>query len=183
MLATELRTGTIFKENGHPWKVEKYSHVKSARSGASVKVKSRNLITDEVREFSYLGAVKLEEALVERHNAQFLYQSEAYIFMDPQTYDQFEISSKVLGDQAKFLKEGEVVQVLYYEEAPVSVDLPCNIVYEVTYTEPGFKGNTVSNVYKDAELDGNFTAKVPSFVQIGDKVKIDTRTGEYVSKA
>ena len=183
MIATDLKVGTIFKENNHPWRVEKYAHIKVARSGASVKVKARNVITGEVHDFSYLGGVKVEDALVERKNAQFLYESNGYFFMDPETYDQFEISEKVLGDQAKFLKDGETVQVLYYEEQPVSVDLPNSIVYTVTYTEPGFKGNTVSNVYKDAELDSKFTAKVPTFISIGDKVKIDTRTGEYISKA
>ncbi len=183
MIATDLKVGTIFKENNHPWKVEKYAHIKSARSGASVKVKTRNLITGEVREFSYLGGVHVEDAQVERKNAQFLYESNGYFFMDPQTYDQFEISPEILGDQAKYLKDGETVQVMYYEGDPVSVELPNSLVFEVTYTEPGFKGNTVSNVYKDAELDGKFTAKVPSFMSIGDKVKIDTRTGEYISKA
>jgi elongation factor P len=183
MIATDLKTGTVFKENNSPWKVEKYAHIKAARSGASVKVKARNLLTDEVREMSFLGGVHIEEANVERSNAQFLYHADGYFFMDPKTYDQFEIPEKVLGDQAKYLKDSEIVQVMYYEGDPVSIDLPNSIVYEVTYTEPGYKGNTVSNVYKDAELDSKFTAKVPAFVNIGDKVKIDTRTGEYISKA
>jgi elongation factor P len=183
MIANELKTGTIFKENNAPWRVEKYSHVKAARSGATVKIKARNVITGDTKDFTYLGDSRVEDAFVERKNAQYLYQSSGHVFMDPDTYEQFEIPSSVLGQQAKYLKEGEVVQVLYYEGNPVSVDLPNNISYEVTYTEPGFKGNTVSNVYKDAELDGSFTAKVPSFISIGDRVKIDTRTGEYVSKA
>ncbi len=183
MIATDLKTGTVFKENNAPWKVERYSHIKTARSGATVKVKARNLITGEVREMSYLGNAKVTEAQVERKNAQFLYKADSYVFMDPDTYDQFEISLEVLGDQAKYLQEGVEVQVLYYEDAPVSVVLPNSLIFEVTYTEPGYKGNTVNNVYKDAELDGGFTVKVPAFVKIGDRVKIDTRTGEYVSKA
>lgn len=183
MKATELKVGTIFKEDSQPWRTEKYSHTKTARSGATIKVKARNLITDEVREFSYLSEDRVDEANIERKNLQFLYQAENFVFMDPQTYDQVEISAQILGDQAKYLKGGESVQVMYYEGNPVSVELPNFLVFEVTYTEPGYKGNTVSNVYKDAEMDHKFIAKVPLFINTGDKVKIDTRTGEYISKS
>ena len=103
--------------------------------------------------------------------------------MDPDTYEQVTIPKKVVGDSAQFLKEGEKVQVLYFERQPVSIELPITLEFEVTYTEPGYKGNTVSNVYKDATLDTGATVKVPTFIKIGDRVKIDTRTGTYVSKA
>ncbi len=93
------------------------------------------------------------------------------------------MSEEVVGDNAPYLLEGETVQVLYFEDQPVSIDLPLNMVYEITYTEPGFKGNTVSNVLKEATMHNGLIAKVPTFAKIGDKVRIDTRTGEYVSKA
>jgi elongation factor P len=183
MLATDLKTGTIYKEDGQPWEVEKYDHIKTARSGATVKVFVRNLITGETRQKSYLGTTKVEDAFVERKDVQYLYQQNGYVFMDPDTYDQFKIPEKVLGDKAKYLKEGKTVQVSYFEEKPVSVKFPNSLVYEVTYTVPGHKGNTVSNVYKDAEVDAGFTVKVPSFIEKGSKIKVDTRTGEYISKA
>ena len=183
MLATELKTGTIYKEDGFPLKVEKYSHSKVARAGATVKVRARNLITGSVVDRSYTGSAKLEQADTLRKNAQYLYKDTSYVFMDPDTYNQFSISEELLGDAKFFLSEGEMAQVLYFENDPVSVELPNTMIYEVTYTEPGHKGNTVSQVYKDATLSNGFVAKVPTFIKIGDKVKIDTRTGEYASKA
>ncbi|MBD3366463.1 elongation factor P [candidate division WWE3 bacterium] len=183
MIATGLKTGTIFQEKNQPWQVEKYSHIRTARSGVTVKVQARNLITGETRQMTYRGDTRVEDAFVQRKNAQYLYESAGYVFMDPQTYEQFKIPEKVLGEQAKYLKEGAEVLVLYYEEKPMVVEFPNTMVFEVTYTEPGFKGNTVSNVYKDAEVDGGFTVKVPSFIERGTQIKVDTRTGGYVSKA
>lgn len=183
MLATDLKTGTIYKGDNQPWQVEQYHHQKAARSGVTVKVRVRNLISGEVRQKSYSGEERVENAHVQRKNVQYLYKSNGHIFMDPKTYDQFTIPEKVIGEKAKYLKEGETFQVLYFEDEPVSVEFPNNLVFEVTYTVPGHKGNTVSNVYKDAEVSGGFTVKVPSFISKGDKVKVDTRTNEYVSKA
>ncbi|RJR27304.1 elongation factor P [candidate division WWE3 bacterium] len=184
MLATDLKTGTIFKENGQPFLVIKYEHIKSARGGANVKVRARNLLTEQVLEKSYLASAKMESADVFRKNAQYLYkENESYVFMDPDTYEQIYISADLVGETSQFLKEGENVQVMYFESRPVSVETPITMVFEVTYTEPGFKGNTVSNVYKDAILDNGASVKVPTFIKIGDKVKIDTRSGTYVSKA
>ena len=118
-----------------------------------------------------------------RYNAQYLYKEKDFVFMDPDTYEQVSISQDVIGEPAKFLIEGTSVQVLYFEDRPVSVDLPITMVFEITYTEPGFRGNTVSTVYKDATLANGAIVKVPTFAKIGDKIKVDTRSGEYVSKA
>lgn len=183
MLSNELKTGTIFKEDNAPYLVMKYEHIKSARGGANVKVKARNLLTGQVLEKSYLASAKVSDADVMRKNAQYLYKEKDYVFMDPDTYEQISIAEDIIGEPAKFLIEGETVQVMYFEGKPVTVDLPITMIFEVSYTEPGFKGNTVSNVYKDAELTNGATVKVPTFVKIGDKIKIDTRSGDYVSKA
>ena len=183
MIATELKTGKIFKDNDDPFVVIKYFHIKSARGGASVKVKAKNLLTGAGLEKSYLGTAKIEEASVRRKSVQYLYKDTGYVFMNPDTYEQFIIPKSVLGDKALFLSEGENVQVMYFEEKPVSVDLPNSMIFEVTYTEPGYKGNTVSNVFKDATITTGAQIKVPTFVKIGDKVKVDTRTREYISKA
>lgn len=184
LLATDLKTGRIFKEGGYPYLVVKYEHTKTARAGATVKVRAKNLVTGSVIEKGYLGSAKVEEADIIRKNAQYLYKDNTgYVFMDPGTYEQLSISPDIIGDSARFLVEGENVIVMYFEGRPVSVDLPITMVFEVKYTEPGYKGNTVSNVLKEATLDNGAKAKVPTFIKIGDKVKIDTRTGEYVSKA
>jgi len=184
MLASELKTGTIFKEGDTPYLVVKYTHTKVARGGATVKVKARNLLSGGVYEKGYSSNEKVEDADVSRKNSQYLYEeSNGYVFMDPDTYEQITITKDRVGDSSKFLAEGQIVQIMYFEGSPISVELPISMIFEVTYTEPGFRGNTVSNVYKDATLDNNATVKVPSFIKIGDKIKVDTRTGDYVSKA
>lgn len=184
MLAVDLKTGAIFKDNNTPFQVMKYEHVKSARGGAVVKVRAKNLLNRSVMEKGYNASSSVEDADIVRKNAQYLYKNgEKYVFMDPDTFEQFDSPENLLNDSARFLVEGITVQVLYFEDRPISIDLPIMMDFEVIYTEPGYKGNTVSNVYKDATLSNNAVVKVPAFVKIGDKVKIDTRTGEYSSKS
>lgn len=184
MIVTDMKTGSVFKENGQPFLVIKYEHIKVSRGSANVKLRVRNLVTDQVLEKGYIASAKMEDAFVERKNAQYLYKDNAnYVFMDPDTYEQIYISEDTIGETSRFLKEGENVQVMYFEDTPISVDLPNSLVFEVTYTEPGFRGNTVSNAYKDATLDNGVVIKVPPFIKIGDKVKVNTQTGEYSSKA
>lgn len=184
MIATDLKTGTVFKEDGVPFQVVKYSHIKSARGGANVKVKAKNLLTGALLEKGYLATAKVEDADVSRGNVQYLYNDgNNFFFMKPDTYEQFQINKKIVGDAADFMLEGETVQIFYFEGKPVSVDLPKTVVFEVEYTEPGHKGNTVTNTYKDAKLTNGTVIKVPTFVKIGDKVKINTESREYVSKA
>jgi len=184
MIATDLKTSTVFKENEQPFVVLRYEHIKSARGGANVKVRVRNLLTGQVLEKSYLASAKVEEADTRRKNAQFLYkEGDNYLFMDPDSYEQVQVKGDAIGEPAIFLKEGEVCQVMYFEGEPVSVELPITMVFEIKYTEPGYRGNTVNNVYKEAVLDNDAKVKVPMFVKIGDKVKIDTRSGTYISKA
>lgn len=184
MLATDLKTGRIFQENGRPFQVVKYEHIKVARGGATVKVRAKNLITGAVLEKSYLSTAKIEDAVVTRGNAQYLYKGgTGFVFMNPTTFEQLTISSEVIGNANKFLKEGENVQVMFFEGKPVTVELPKTMVFSVKYTEPGHKGNTVTNTFKDATLENETVVKVPTFIKIGDKVKINTASGEYVSKA
>lgn len=183
MNSTDLKTGTIFKEKDTPFVVLKYKHTKVARGGATVKVKAKNLISGAVLEKNYKAAEKVEDADVLRKNVQYIYEDNGYIFMDPTSFEQFKIAKDVVSDSAKFLREGEQVSVLYFEGVPISISLPKTMVFEVTYTEPGHKGNTVSTVFKDATLDNGAVVKVPSFIKIGDKVKINTDLGEYSSKA
>lgn len=183
MLATDLKTGRIYQENGQPLQVIKYEHIKVSRGSANVKVRVRNLETGQVLERGYISTAKVEDADVQTKSAQYLYNDGSYIFMDPDTFDQFSIKEDVLGKSAEFLVEGEKVIVKYFEGRAISVELPASMIFEVTYTEPGYKGNTVTNVLKEAQLSNGYTAKVPIFIKTGDRVKIDTRSGEYISKA
>jgi elongation factor P len=183
MIATDLKVGTIFRMNEQPYMVLKYEHIKLGRGSASVKIKIRNVITGQVVEKGCVSTEKFEDADVHRKNAQYLFKENGYVFMDPDTFEQFTISEELLGDSARFLKDGETVQVQYFDDRPISVDLPITMVFEITYTEPGFKGNTVSSVLKEATIDTGAVIKVPPFVKIGDKIKVDTRDGSYVSKA
>lgn len=183
MNSTDLKTGTIFKEKNTPFVVLKYKHTKVARGGATVKVKVKNLISGAVLEKNFKAAEKIDDADVVRKNAQYIYEDSGYMFMDPDSFEQFKIPEDVIAKSAKFLREGELVSVLYFEGTPISISLPKTMAFEVTYTEPGHKGNTVSTVFKDATLDNGAVVKVPSFIKIGDNVKINTELGEYSSKA
>lgn len=184
MLASDLKTGRIFKDLGVPFQVVKYEHVKTARGGATVRVKAKNLLNGNVLEKSWGSAERIEDADVTRGNLQYIYKDgTGFIFMNPSTYEQITISEEIVGDAAKFIKEGETVQVLYFEDNPISIEIAKSMTFEIQYTEPGYKGNTVTNTYKDATLVNGTVIKVPTFIKIGDIVKVNTETGEYVSKA
>ena len=181
--ATELKTGKIFKESGQPYQVVRYSHIKSARGGATVRVKAKNLITGYVAEKTYDSSTSVEDADITRSTGQFLYKNGSnYYFMDSTTFEQITLTADQLGEGAQFLTDGESVVILYFDDNAISADLPISVVLEVAYTEPGFKGNTVSNVLKDATLSNGAVVKVPTFIKQGNFVKIDTRTGAYISK-
>ncbi|MFC1621791.1 elongation factor P [Patescibacteria group bacterium] len=181
MLASSLKTGTIFKEGGNPFVVEKYEHTKTARGGATIKIKARNLLSGQISEKRYQSSAKVEDADVFRKNVQYLYKDDGkYIFMDPKTYEQLPIK---IGKESKFLAEGASVLALYFEGKPMLIELPNTLIFKVINTTPGYKGNTVSNVMKDATIDTGAQIKVPTFIKVGDKIKINTKSGEYVSKA
>lgn len=183
MNATDLKTGVIFKENGVPFKVEKYEHIKVARGSANVKVKARNLINGSVIQKGYLATDKVKDADVLKSNANFLYRSgNNFVFMNPNTYEQVSIPKSIIGNASEFIGKESEVRVLYLDDSPISVELPKTVAFEVKYTEPAQRGNTVSSAFKSAELVNGTTVKVPMFIKIGDKVKVNTDSGEYVSR-
>lgn len=180
---TELRNGTVFKEDNQILQVLTYEHIKMGRGSGTIKVKVRNLKTGSVTEKSFMNGARVEDAEVEKKKAQYLYQDgDSYYFMDPGTFEQFPLSAQVVGDQSKYLKDGLEVTLLVGGNEALTLELPNSLVYEITDTGPGEKGNTVSNVYKEATLDNGLIVKVPMFMKIGEKVKIDTRTGQYVER-
>ncbi len=180
---TELRNGTYYKDEGNLYLVLSYDHTKMGRGSGNVKVKVRNLRTGSVVEKSFITGARVDEANIEKPKVQYLYRDgETYNFMDSTNYEQFSLTAELLGDNAKFLKENMEVNLIVSEGESLGVELPLSLIYAISETGPGEKGNTVSNVYKDATLDNGLIVKVPMFMKVGDKVKVDTRTGDYVER-
>lgn len=181
---TDLKNGTNFLHYGKPCQVVKYSLIKLGRGSAYVKITARNLETGSVEEISYQSNAAVEEADTAKKKLQYLYKDALNaVFVDPQTYEQTEIPLKVLGDQVAYVKEGEEVNVLFLDQIPLSVELPTKVVFSVIQTDPGVKGNSAVNLFKPAVLENGIKVKVPLFVKVGDKVKIDTRSGDYLERA
>ncbi len=183
----ELRNGTFFKEGKDIFLVVTYEHMKTGRGSGNIKLKVRNVRTGSVYEKSYITGAKVEEADVNKKKAQFLYRdgdspAGEFSFMDPVSFEQFTVSSQVLGDQVKYLKDGLDVLLIVSEEEVLGLELPMSLVYTVAETGPEEKGNTVSNVFKEATLDNGLVVKVPMFMKVGEKVKVDTRSGAYVER-
>ncbi|TSC65571.1 MAG: elongation factor P [Microgenomates group bacterium Gr01-1014_80] len=180
---TELKNGTYFKEDNNLFQVLTYEHVKMGRGSGTIKVKVRNLKSGSTTEKSFITGSKVEEADISKKKAQFLYKDgENLNFMDPASFEQFSLPAHVAGDSAKFLKDGLEVTLVVSGEEALALELPLNLVYEISETGPGEKGNTVSNVYKEAVLDNGLVAKVPMFMKVGEKIKVDTRSGQYVER-
>lgn len=180
---TDLRNGTVFSADGALWQVLTYEHNKMGRGSGTVKVKAKNLRTGSITEKSFITGARVDEANVEKKKAQFLYSDgDTYNFMDPATYEQFSVSKAILGENAKYLHESLEVNLIVTEEEALGVELPNSLVYEIQDTGPEEKGNTVSNVYKEATMTNGLIVKVPMFGKVGDRIKVDTRTGEYVER-
>lgn len=182
--STDLKNGTTFLSDGKPYKVIKYSHIKIARGGATVKVTAKNLQTGSVEVKTYSSNVKVEDISTIKKRLQFLYVDEDnVVFMDPSSYEQVEIAVTIVKNELLFIKEGEKVDVLFWEDKALSVDIPPKVELEVIETDPGVKGNSASNVYKQAKLENGLSIKVPLFIENGDKIRVDTRTSDYVERA
>lgn len=181
--ATELRSGTFFKDGGGLFQVLSYEHTKMGRGSGRVSVKVKNLKTGERLEKSFISGSKVDEANVEKKKARYLYRDgDSYKFMDPVSFEQYSLSSVVLGESAKFLEDNLEVTLLTSDNEPLSLELPNFLAYTVKETPPGERGNSVSNVYKEAVLENDLAVRVPMFIKIGDKVKVDTRTGQYIER-
>lgn len=185
--ATELRAGRTFQIDGAPYRVLKYEHIKMGRGGATVRVSARNLRTGGVEEKTFSTSTTVEEIATVKRKLQYLYQDEGNaVFLDPGSYEQVEIDKRVLAEQIPFLKEGQEADILLWlregGEEPLGVDLPPKVTLSVLETAPGVKGNSAANIYKQAMLENGLQVKVPLFIKTGDKVRVDTRTGEYVER-
>lgn len=180
---TELRNGTFFKEDNQILEVLTYEHNKMGRGSGTIKVKVRNLKTGSVTEKSFITGAKVDEADVENKKVQYLYSdSNQFFFMDPSTFEQFSLSSNIVGEQAKFFKDGLEVSLVVSGGQALGVELPLSLVYQVIEAGPEEKGNSVSNVFKEVVLDNGLKVKAPMFIKDGEKIKVDTRTGQYIER-
>ena len=163
--------------------VVEFQHVKPGKGGAFVRTKLKNVRTGAVLERTYRADEKLEQAIIDKREMQYLYtEGTDYVFMDNTTFDQMQVPGASLGDAAKYVKEGDSVILQLYNGSIVGVDLPAAVELEVTETEPGVQGDRVSGARKPATLETGHQVQVPLFVNTGDRVKVDTRTGEYLTR-
>lgn len=179
----DIRKGLKIEMDGAPYIVTEFQFVKPGKGQAFTRTKLKNLLTGSVLERTFKSGETLEEAAVEDHNMQYLYSDgESFHFMNTETFEQIPIPNDVIGDQANWLVEEMVVLVMFYKGFAVSLDLPNFVELEITYTEPGQKGNTAQGATKQATLSTGATVNVPLFVEQNEWVKVDTRTGDYVER-
>lgn len=180
----KLKVGVTFTEDGTPYRVTKYDFTKMGRGHATIKVKAKNLFTGSIETKGYISGNMVEDIILDKKHLQYLYKDEdkAY-FMDPNSFEQIEIPMKILGDDVLYLVEGERVWVMFWGDLILGVELAATVVVTITETEPGARGNTVSNVLKPAKTASGLMVMVPLFILEGDTIKVNTETGEYTGRA
>ncbi|KUJ95196.1 MAG: elongation factor [Desulfonauticus sp.] len=180
---TDFRRGLKIEIEGVPYEVLDFLHVKPGKGGAFVRTKLKNLLTGSIVDETFRAGEKFDRPDLETRSYQYLYkEGDSYVFMDMTTYEQINVAAESFADKGQFLKEGEEVKVLVYRNQPIDLDLPASVVLEVVETEPGVKGDTVSGATKPATLETGLVVQVPLFINEGDKIKIDTRTKEYIGR-
>lgn len=177
---TDLKKGQIFQMDGTPYRVVEYAQKVMGRGGSIVNVKIKSLTDGKVLDKTFKGNESIEPADVANQTVQYLYNDgNTFYFMDQATYEQFEIPTGLIGDQAGYLKEGDAVVAQLFNGQVITVELPKNVPLKVTYTEDAVKGDTSSSITKNAELETGITVKVPAFIKTGDLISVDTSTGAY----
>ncbi|RWZ79473.1 MAG: elongation factor P [Candidatus Chaera renei] len=181
---TDLKKGTVISLQGRPYKVIEYSQKVMGRGGSIVNVKLKSLLDGSVLPKTYKGADKIEPAELSGRTAQYLYQDGgSFYFMDPETFEQFDLPADIVDEAARYLKEGDSVSLQLVGGRVINLELPKNLPLKVTYTENIVKGDTASgSVMKDATLETGYSLKVPSFIKVGDVIRVDTRSGEYLER-
>ena len=177
---TDLKKNTLITLDGQPYKVIEYSQKVMGRGGSIVNVRVKNLITGALIPKTFKGQEKIESAEVSTKKVQYLYRDEEkFYFMDPTTFEQYELSSDMVGDSKDFMKDGDEMEIQFYNGTAINLTLPKNLWLEVTYTENAVKGDTSTSVMKDATLETGVVIKVPAFIKEGDVVSVDTETYAY----
>lgn len=177
---TDLKKGTIFQTEGVPYRVIEYNQKVMGRGGSIVNVRIKSLLDGKVLEKTYKGNEQLDTADVTNQTVQYLYSDgSVFYFMNGESFEQFEVSSELVGDANGYLKEGDSLSLQFFNGNPISVDLPKNVPLLVVYAEDVVKGDTTSSVLKDAELETGIKIRVPAFIKQGDRISVDTTTGAY----
>jgi len=182
--AGDFRKGLTVEWEGGVWVIVDFQHVKPGKGAAFVRTKIKNIMTGAVVERSFNPTDKMPRAIIETKEMNYLYKDgDLYYFMDTETYEQFPLSHEQVEDAIPYVKENTTVQVRFFKGSAFSVEAPNFVILEVTDTEPGFKGDTASNTYKPAKLETGLEVMVPLFINIGDMIRVDTRSGEYMERA
>jgi len=177
---TDLKKGTVFQWEGEPFRVVEYNQKVMGRGGSIVNVRIKSLLDGKVLEKTFKGNETLEYADVTSQSVQYLYNDgTVFHFMNGETFNQFEVPADLVGDYAGYMKEGDIVSLQFFNDRPITVELPKNVPLRVVYTENVVKGDTTSSITKDAELETGITIKVPAFIKQGDLISVDTSTGAY----
>lgn len=183
MKVSDMKKGMTVNIDGILYVVVDYQHVKLGKGGAVYQTKFRNLTDGGIRDIRLRAEENIEEAYLDRRNFEYLYSSgNEHVFMDLENYDQITLDDTAFGDARKFVKENEKIQISMYEEKPVVVTLPTTVDLAITDTAPEIKGATATNQYKPATLETGLEVQVPPFIKIGEKIRVDTRTGDYVTR-
>ena len=183
LTAGDFKNGVTFEMDGKVYQVIEFQHVKPGKGAAFVRTKYRDVVTGAIREQSFNPTAKFENAVIERKDLEYLYNDgELYYFMDPVTYDQVPLNADKLGDNFKFVKENTTCRISSWKGSVFSVEPPTFVELAVVETEPGVRGDTATNVTKPATLETGAVIKVPIFINEGDVLKIDTRTGDYIER-
>lgn len=177
---TDLKKGTVIQLDGKPYRVVEYGQKVMGRGGSIVNVRLKNLLDGSVVPKTFKGADKIEPAEVSTKTVQYLYSDDdTFFFMDPESFEQFELPSDIVDSAAGYLKEGESLSLQFFDGKVINVELPKNLYLEVTYAEEVVKGDTANAVMKDATLETGISLRVPAFIKTGDVISVDTSTGEY----
>ena len=179
----DLKNGMVLNIDGQLWTVVEFQHVKPGKGPAFVRTKLKNVLSGKTIDKTFNAGVKVETSNVDKRTMQYLYNDGSnYVFMDPDTYDQVEVSPEVVGDAANYMLENQDVLVARHEGTPLFVELPASVVLEITYTEPGLQGDRSTGGTKPATLETGAAIAVPLFLESGTKVKVDTRDGSYLGR-
>jgi len=183
IMITEAKPGVSIETDGGLYQVIDYKHNKTAQQ-ANIKIKMKNMITGAIVEKSFRPAEKIEKAHIEYRNMQYLFhQKDDYTFMNQENFEQVTLTRDKIGEAAGYIMEDSVVTLMYYKDQIIGVSIPNSVVLKIAETEPGYKGDTVSGAMKPAKLETGITVNVPLFVNPGDMIKVDTRSGKYIERA
>src|SRR6195952_1019830 len=179
----DLKNGLVLNLDGDLWAVVEFQHVKPGKGGAFVRTKLKNVMSGKVVDKTFNAGTRVETATVDKRDMQYLYKDgEDYIFMDGSSFEQIPVAEVTVGDASHFLLENQTATVAIHEGTPLYVELPTSVILEITYTEPGLQGDRSTGGTKPATLETGYDIQVPLFLETGTKVKVDTRTGDYLGR-